>query len=186
MSFQQAKSSPEEWRAIPGYEGSYEVSSLGKVRAVERTVKCGPSPGARRIPPSELSLAMDPRGRLVVGLLMNGRRKQFQVSVLVLMAFIGPRPDGHHGCHNNGVAFDNRLANLRWDTVSGNMLDKHLHGTMPVGTRNKNAKLTEESVRVMRLKRDAGSTLASLAKEFGVTECVASEACRRITWKHVA
>lgn len=28
----------EEWRAIKGYEGIYEVSSIGRVRAIERFV----------------------------------------------------------------------------------------------------------------------------------------------------
>lgn len=28
----------EEWRDIPGYRGYYQVSSLGRVRSVDRTI----------------------------------------------------------------------------------------------------------------------------------------------------
>jgi hypothetical protein len=32
----------EEWRALPGYEGLYEVSSLGRIKSVPRiTLRCG-------------------------------------------------------------------------------------------------------------------------------------------------
>ena len=27
---------PEQWRAVPGYEGIYEVSTLGRVRSMDR------------------------------------------------------------------------------------------------------------------------------------------------------
>jgi len=30
----------EQWKAVPGYEGYYEVSNLGRVRSLDRTVSC--------------------------------------------------------------------------------------------------------------------------------------------------
>lgn len=52
------------------------------------------------------------------------------VHCVVLETFIGPRPDGFHACHNNGVRNDARLCNLRWDTPVNNMADKVKHGTV--------------------------------------------------------
>lgn len=53
--------------------------------------------------------------------------------LLILEAFIGPRPDGMQCCHDNGHSLDNRLCNLRWDTPESNTLDRfrHAHYTKP-------------------------------------------------------
>lgn len=50
------------------------------------------------------------------------------VSQLVLKAFVGPRPRGMEGCHNDGNASNNYLSNLRWDTHHENMRDVERHG----------------------------------------------------------
>jgi hypothetical protein len=42
---------------------------------------------------------------------------------LVLLAFIGPRPDGLQGLHFDDDASNNSLGNLRWGTPSANMHD---------------------------------------------------------------
>lgn len=62
-----------------------------------------------------------------VGLYPGG--KHHYVHQLVLLAFVGPCPDGMEVCHNNGNSHDNRLINLRYDTRSANTLDKVTHGT---------------------------------------------------------
>lgn len=46
------------------------------------------------------------------------------VHVLVLEAFVGPRPDGHEPDHINFDRHDNRVENLRWVTVSENQSHK--------------------------------------------------------------
>lgn len=33
-----AKAKPEVWRDVPGYEGYYQVSDMGRIRSVDRTV----------------------------------------------------------------------------------------------------------------------------------------------------
>ena len=43
---------------------------------------------------------------------------------LVLLAFVGPPPEHHIGCHKNDVPDDNRLDNLYWGTKGENALDK--------------------------------------------------------------
>lgn len=46
-----------------------------------------------------------------------------RVHVLVLEAFVGPRPPGMECLHSNDVGTDNRLSNLRWGTHSENLND---------------------------------------------------------------
>lgn len=118
------------WRAAPGFEGHYEVSDDGRVRSVDRviTLKNGRTRKKRGV---ELSPSVDEHGRLGVSLYLDGRQTRRRVHVLVLEAFVGPRPAGMEGCHNNGVVTDNRRTNLRWDTSSENRYDTVRHGHHP-------------------------------------------------------
>lgn len=109
----------EEWRTIPGYEGRYEASSLGRIRSIH--TKRGPY--VRR-------LRLDTHtGRYRVTLNTDGIERAERVHHLVAEAFLGPRPDGRCVCHINGDALDNRAANLRWGTWSSNVHDMLAHGT---------------------------------------------------------
>ena len=100
----------EEWRDIPGYVGIYEVSNLGSVRALARLDSRGRK---RRARPRALSVQSS--GHRTITLSKVAVRRTFQVSHLVLMAFVGPRPIGMEACHWNDDPSDNRLSNLRWD-----------------------------------------------------------------------
>lgn len=55
--------------------------------------------------------------------------KVVYVHRLVLIAFVGPPPDGMEVCHNDGDPTNNVLSNLRWDTRTGNMRDAVDHRT---------------------------------------------------------
>ncbi|MGJ5667773.1 NUMOD4 motif-containing HNH endonuclease [Rhodococcus aetherivorans] len=120
--------SREEWRPVIGWEGYYEVSSDGLVRSIERTIQY--ADGRSRVYPSRIISPRDGgrSGHLIVSLSKNLYRRHFRVHTLVAEAFIGPRPAGTECCHNNGIASDNRVENLRWDTHTENMRDTVRHG----------------------------------------------------------
>lgn len=119
----------EEWRAIVGWEGFYEVSNMGRVRSLDRMA------GNRRIHGRVMKPYKDrPKyPHMIIQLSKGGRSKEGAafplVHKLVLEAFVGPRPAGLEACHNNGDGTDNRLTNLRWDTHKANMADQFEHGT---------------------------------------------------------
>jgi len=120
----------EHWRPIVGYEGRYEVSDLGAVRSLPRLVRSG-SGGLKPIPGTVMKPAIGKWGHLSVDLYKGGKktRRVFRVHRLVLEAFVGPCPEGMEVCHNDGIASNNRVGNLRYDTRSGNKLDRVRHGT---------------------------------------------------------
>ena len=96
----------EEWRAVPGYEGLYEVSNKGNVRNVRRNTL--------------LRLPKNKYGYIQVGLYKNGIRTEFKVHRLVAQAFI-PNPDGLPQVnHKNEVKTDNNVDNLEWCTAKYN------------------------------------------------------------------
>ena len=123
--------SDENWLPIVGYEGYYEVSDRGSVRSVERTVTQQSRWGgwtSRTYPSQLIRPQRRPDGRLVVSLSRDNRKRTRLIHILVLEAFICPRPQGMEGCHNNDVFTDNRIGNLRWDTRSANERDKVRNG----------------------------------------------------------
>lgn len=115
----------EEWRPIPGYEGVYEASSLGRVRSVDRVIvdKRGVT---RKLKGKVLSPAGSKSGHLRVNFGKNFGSQS--VHHLVLITFVGPRPEGMESLHKNGKPEDNRVTNLRWGTRSENLLDMVKHG----------------------------------------------------------
>lgn len=117
----------ERWLPIPDWEGSYEASSLGRVRSLDRLLRQR-SGILRRHRGRVLSQSPSGSGYLKVAL---GRGNTKYVHQLVLMAFVGRRPLGMEACHANGHLTDNRASNLTWDTSTMNKLDRIRHGTDP-------------------------------------------------------
>jgi hypothetical protein len=136
----------EQWRPVPGYEGLYAVSDMGRVKSLEKHTRTN-GPALQHRPERLLSPITDWTGYNYQNLSKDGTAKKIAVHTLVLLAFVGPRPDGMQCCHNNGERKDNRLCNLRWDTVAENAADRHAHGTSAIGERSAKAKLTDEMVR---------------------------------------
>lgn len=117
-----------EWRPIAGYEGFYEVSNDGRVRSLTRTVRAGRGMPLRKLVGQELKLTPQHSDHLRATLSRNGKQRLVFVHVLVLTAFVGPRPEGMECCHGDGDPQNNHLSNLRWDTPSANQQDTLHHG----------------------------------------------------------
>lgn len=106
----------EEWRGCYGYEDWYEVSSYGRVRSKDRTVR-GRDGSTRRLQGQLLQPRKREDGALAVNLWVDNRYKQKLVHRLVLEAFDRPQPRGMEAVHINTVNNDNRRENLRWEPV---------------------------------------------------------------------
>ena len=112
----------EVWRPVVGYEGLYEVSSLGNVRSL---------PNNRHKEPLLLTQAVHWKGYLRVALRKKGERKYKRVHRLVAEAFI-PNPENKPTVnHKDGQRSNNCLDNLEWATMSEN---KH-HSIDKLGAR---------------------------------------------------
>ena len=166
------------WKALPEWEGWYEVSDNGKVRSVDRWITF--SDGRKRHYKGVLlSTYQDKFGYLKVTLKQNGKDFRAHVHVLVARAFHGPRPKGHVVRHRDGNYLRNTKRNLVYGTVKENVHDMMLHGTGVKGERVHCAVLTEAKVREIRA---AKGTVAELAEHFGVSRTTLWNVQNRKRW----
>ena len=174
---------PVGFRVIPGYL-SYAINESGVVLSA-----CGRGGGWRKPKPwgSAIRLAYikDNGGYNRVSLNRNGRSKQIPVHTLVLLTFVGPRPDGMQCRHLDGNQCNNHVSNLSWGTPLENHFDKHLHGTDNRGEKCYKAKLKTADVLEIRERAASGEKLTNIARDFPVVLTGILKIVNRETWKHI-
>lgn len=120
-----------EYRSVPGLS-AYRVGNDGSVQTrVQLGRRSHLATRWRPLSPQTTAKGYR-RARLVTD---DHRTVYVFVHVLVLTAFVGPKPEGKQTRHLNGDPADNRLVNLTWGTNSQNTLDRKRHGTFPRGPR---------------------------------------------------
>lgn len=176
-----------EWRAIPGYEGRYDVSSRGDVRKHDRVVAHVAGRSWRRSLKGRALKQTASRGYLKVTLRDATNRVAYvEVHILVLLAFVGPRPAGcPHIRHLDGSRTNNCVGNLRYGTAAENAADTMAHGRTTTGERNAMSRLTDDDVRAMRAARQSGALLRQLADRFGVSVMTVQRAVTGQSWSHL-
>jgi len=160
----------ECWHPIPGYEGFYEITENGDVR---------------RVGGNELTKSATKTGYLHVTLSRCGVGRSYYIQQLVLLTFVGPKKTGQEACHLDGNRKNNSRENLIWGTHLENEAHKVAHGTVVSGSKQGLSKLTEDQVRLIKARLSEGSTLSSLADEYGVHFTAISQIKRGLTWRHV-
>lgn len=177
----------EGWMPIPGYEGRYDVSDMGRVRSYVG--------GGGRIDPVPILMrqsSIKPRGYFVVRLYSGkaGASTGMLVHRLVLFAFVGPPPESQkHACHGNDNPTDNRLSNLRWGSQSENVIDAYRNARAGVRTRGAGqhlSKITDDDVREMRRLHAGGMSYGKLARAYKMSAPNVASIIKRRTWKHVS
>lgn len=136
----------EIWKPIPGYEGYYEASTWGRIKAVNRTIhqrrsrRDGVLVFTRTLRERIIAQSSDyPGGYLRVRLSRNGMGQTYTVHRLVLMAHRGKCPPGQQACHWDDTNTNNTLANLRWDWPENNVADRRRNGGYDFTGRRKGA-----------------------------------------------
>lgn len=119
----------EFWRDIQGFEGLYQVSSLGRVKSLERI-----TPQKHHIKERILNQIKVTGGYLNVNLCKDGKLKRFQVHRLVYQTFVGEIPEGMQVNHIDEDKTNNRVDNLNlmtpkenvnWGTRNERSAEKH-------------------------------------------------------------
>lgn len=130
----------EHWKPIPGYEGMYEVSDLGRVKSLARTVVMYEGV-TRQTKDRILRTSLQGCGYVFATLCKEGKARPNLVHRLVAQAFV-PNPDNKPQVnHKDGNRTNNRADNLEWVTSSEN----NLHKFRTLGYKNHNRKVVERS-----------------------------------------
>lgn len=144
----------EIWLPVVGWEGLYEVSSLGRVRSLDRAgvyrCFCGHGQITRNLKGRVLRPYTNPLGYKSVNLTEGEKRQTNQVHRLVCRAFHGEPSASLVAAHNDGNPSNNSADNLRWATPQENAEDKWGHGTMLTGGECPWSKVSDELLQTMR------------------------------------
>ncbi len=163
----------EIWKPVVGYEGAYEVSSLGRVRSRRR---------------ASLYQSLHRDGYIHVKLCLAGDAKSIFVHRLVASAFVSNPLNLGEVDHIDGCKTNNTFNNLRWVTRSENMLYAARLGRLRCpdnrGSRHGMAKLTEDDVANIRTGY-RGWKQQDVADRFGVDRKTIGDILARKRWAHV-
>ncbi len=171
----------EDWRDVVGFEGYYQVSSLGRVKSVARLNARG-----RRLRERILRPIPDCYRRFRVSLYRPGiAARPTCIHRLVANAFLGDlSAGGLEVCHGPLGVEINAVSNLRWDTHANNQADMIAHGTSTRGERNPQAKLTVEQVYAIR-SQEGVAGMREVARCFGVTKGAVDLIWKRQRWGYL-
>lgn len=156
----------ETFKDLPGYEGEYQVSDMGRVKSLK----------------TKRGMILRPKknkyGYMVIMLSKNNVTKNYSMHSLVLTAFVSERPEGLVVNHKDGNKANNNLSNLEWVTTRENVWHSHEvlmnpYGNPPIryGEKHHCAKLTKEKVIEIRELYSAGEfSSRQLGRMFGVSK----------------
>ena len=169
----------EVWRAIPGFKGLYDASTMGRVRSRPRNTTSG-----KILKPININ-----SGYLRVCLCVKNVKYNLSVHRLVSITFI-PNPSKKPFVnHKNGRKHDNHIGNLEWATRSENDLHASrvlgAKWTQKPGEKHSMAKLTAKDVRWIR-KHRCHMKGSDLARMFKISQQMISDICLRRRWVHIS
>lgn len=158
----------EHWKMVQGYEGSYQVSTSGNVRSLDRIVET-----SRGVKQRRTGVVLRPRinqeGYRKVTLYQHGRGERFYVGVLVAQAFLDPT-----ACQECLVRADHDRLNDHIDNLSVKPSPSQAYASLLAEfdlLLTDHVELSAWQIREIRRRYRAGeASIRKLALVYGVTE----------------
>jgi len=173
----------EIWKPVKNYEGLYEVSNFGRVKALSRKWVTGWNNVTRAHSEFLLKPRTTRAGYLAVTLSKNKKASHHSVHRLVLQAFCG---NSDLDCnHRDGVKTNNYLENLEYCTTRENILHAYKIGLKSnKGEKGSGAKLADDIVRNIR-KNKFNLSKKEFAACFDVSVSTIKMILSNKSWTHV-
>ena len=165
----------EIWKQVKGYEGIYEVSNLGRVKSLARTVRAiygrATHYSEQKVKERILKPSFSTYGYAYVALARNGKSKTTLVHRIVAEAFI-PNPDDLPCVnHKDENPSNDCVDNLEWCTYSYNNTYKNIH----LRKKHTNRKIIQYDLDMNELKR--WDSITEAAKFYGIQTTNISACC---------
>lgn len=163
----------EIWKDIVGYEGHYQVSTLGNVRSLSRYL---PHKNTQRFYAGKILKQKNHKGYRSVHL-RSPIESWTSVHRLLALAFILNPENKPTVNHKDGIKSNNILDNLEWATDSEQMLHAistglynppDLRPYVLKGENNKQAKIKNKDIPEIKKLREQGKTYKVIAELFNV------------------
>ena len=168
----------EEWRDIPGYEGLYQVSNLGRVRSYNRmrlgfNYRSGKT--CKRFYKGKIMSPGMMNGYWCLRFMKNRKYKTMSVHRAVAKSFITNPENKPKVNHIDFNTSNNNVSNLEWCTQYENIHHtiKNGRARAPKGEENGHSVLTEENVLYIRSMRGTVKNKELAELETGQTTSIA-------------
>lgn len=154
------QSDNEIWRDIPGYNGLYQVSNLGRIKSLSTH---------NHKTPIILKTYLSGQGKYeALKLQVQANRGTHYVHDLVANAFIGEKPTGYEVNHIDSNRLNNHADNLEYMTHAENVqytvkLRRHAHGA-----KHNWASLSDETINAIKSMKGNHIAQHKVAEIFGV------------------
>ena len=171
----------ETWHPIENYEDLYEISNFGRVRSLDRVVVYGENKGSYHTR----------KGQILKGTLSSGYEtvslsgKTHSIHVLVAKHFVKGYKEGYVVNHIDYNKVNNFYKNLEWVSIKDNILHnkKTLRGAF--GENQRDSKLTNDDIILIRNLMKDGVKQNVIAKNFKVSPTTITDIKKDRKWSHV-
>jgi predicted transcriptional regulator len=154
----------EIWKPVPGYEGYYEASTLGRIKHVKAYTD-----GRKR--DRILVLSPNVRGYLYCVLAKDGQNKSVIAHRVIAVTFLGLDWGSEMTVDHLGGKDDNRVSMLRVCSMKDNVRQSVIRRERPVTVTPKMAE------QIKKLEK-TGMRQVDIADKFGISQGHVSEVCR--------
>lgn len=154
----------EIWKDIQGYEGLYQVSNLGRIKSLGRTIKkIGPKGKIfyRDYPEKILKQTKNKKGYLTVILSKNNENKIVRVHRIVAKTFLNLKEKGKEVNHKDGNKENNCASNLEWITHQENMIHAYKNGLKKGAMTGRFGKKHNKSMQILQIDTNTNEIIGT-------------------------
>ena len=174
----------EVWKPVKGFEGFYEVSNLGQVKTVERTIlrKTALGKFSEYVVKEAIKKPYQNKiGYVTIAIVKENKTITTYLHRIIAEAFVERVSELDNVVnHINGIKNDNRIENLEWVTSSIN----NIHA-LDTGLRNTRGSMSLEFVNSVLELRKKGLINSEIANQLKTTEAIVQGITSGKTYKRL-